>query len=114
MLCPKSRWIDHVVSMPLVSAPAIDSSLHCPMCDYDLRGQIEPRCPECGYRFDWDELRDPTRRVHQYLFELHPERNVWSFVRTLLGGLRPRHGAKVWLLVTLEAWLRTVFKGIRP
>jgi len=26
-----------------------------------------------------------------------------------LGGLRPRHGAKIWLLVTLEAWLRTVF-----
>ena len=23
-----------------------------------------------------------------------------------LGGLRPRHGAKIWLLVTLEAWLR--------
>src|SRR5262249_34848574 len=27
-----------------------------------------------------------------------------------LGGLRPRHGAKIWLLVTLEAWLRTVFQ----
>lgn len=26
-----------------------------------------------------------------------------------LGGLRPRHGAKIWLFVTLEAWLRTVF-----
>ena len=26
-----------------------------------------------------------------------------------LGGLRPRHGAKIWLLVTLEAWLRRVF-----
>jgi asparagine synthase (glutamine-hydrolysing) len=25
-----------------------------------------------------------------------------------LGGLRPRHGAKTWLLVTLEAWLRGV------
>ncbi len=25
-----------------------------------------------------------------------------------LGGLRPRHGAKTWLLVTLEAWLRAV------
>ena len=25
-----------------------------------------------------------------------------------LGGLRPRHGAKIWLLVTLEAWLRRV------
>jgi asparagine synthase (glutamine-hydrolysing) len=28
-----------------------------------------------------------------------------------LGGLRPRHGAKIWLLVTLEAWLRTVLGG---
>jgi asparagine synthase (glutamine-hydrolysing) len=28
-----------------------------------------------------------------------------------LGGLRPRHGAKTWLLVTLEAWLRTVLRG---
>jgi asparagine synthase (glutamine-hydrolysing) len=26
-----------------------------------------------------------------------------------LGGLRPRRGAKIWLLVTLEAWLCTVF-----
>lgn len=25
-----------------------------------------------------------------------------------LGGLRPRHGAKIWLLITLEAWLRRV------
>jgi asparagine synthase (glutamine-hydrolysing) len=28
-----------------------------------------------------------------------------------LGGLRPRHGAKIWLLLTLEAWLRTVCLG---
>lgn len=28
-----------------------------------------------------------------------------------LPGLRPRHGAKTWLLVTLEAWLRRVFSG---
>jgi asparagine synthase (glutamine-hydrolysing) len=25
-----------------------------------------------------------------------------------LGGLRPRHGVKIWLLVTLEAWLRSM------
>jgi asparagine synthetase B (glutamine-hydrolysing) len=31
-----------------------------------------------------------------------------------LGGLRPRRGAKIWLLVTLEAWLRTVFAGDEP
>jgi asparagine synthase (glutamine-hydrolysing) len=28
-----------------------------------------------------------------------------------LGGVRPRIGAKIWLLVTLEAWLRTVYSA---
>ena len=28
-----------------------------------------------------------------------------------LGGLRPRHGTKIWLLITLEAWLRGVFSA---
>jgi asparagine synthase (glutamine-hydrolysing) len=31
-----------------------------------------------------------------------------------LGGVRPRIGAKIWLLVTLEAWLRTVFAAPLP
>lgn len=26
--------------------------MYCRECHYDLRGQIEPRCPECGCRFD--------------------------------------------------------------
>ena len=30
-----------------------------------------------------------------------------------LGGVRPRIGQKIWLLVTLEAWLRTVYRGVR-
>jgi len=62
----------------------------CPLCDYDLRGLTEPRCPECGYRFEWADLTDPDRKRHPYLFEHHPRRNVRSFVRTMLGGLRPR------------------------
>ena len=36
-----------------------------------------------------------------------------KYLERLLGGrlvgLRPRRGAKIWLLVTLDAWLRTVF-----
>ena len=31
-----------------------------------------------------------------------------------LGGVRPRIGAKIWLLVTLEAWLRTVYRAPIP
>jgi asparagine synthase (glutamine-hydrolysing) len=30
-----------------------------------------------------------------------------------LGGLHPRHGIKIWLLLTLESWLRTVLDGRR-
>ena len=69
--------------------PAADD-LRCPLCRYDLRGQCDPRCPECGYRFTWNELTDPTLRLHPYLFEHHPERNTSSFVQTVLGGLLPR------------------------
>lgn len=29
----------------------------CPQCKYDLRSVSEPRCPECGFRFDWRALR---------------------------------------------------------
>ena len=33
-------------------------NLPCPACDYDLRGQTDPRCPECGRTFaSIDELR---------------------------------------------------------
>ena len=66
---------------------AVVESICCPLCEYNLRGLSEPRCPECGYRFDWDALLDPTKRLHPYLFEHHPERNVRSFVRTFLGGV---------------------------
>lgn len=63
----------------------------CPICEYDLRGLVEPRCPECGFKFEWRELLDPALRAHPYLFEHHPRHNLWSFWRTLLGGFRP-HG----------------------
>ncbi|RIK66669.1 MAG: hypothetical protein DCC65_09005 [Planctomycetota bacterium] len=67
----------------------VSEEILCPLCEYNLRGLAEPRCPECGYRFEWPNLLDPSRRLHPYLFEHHPDRPVWSFVRTLAGGLRP-------------------------
>lgn len=68
---------------------SITEEIHCPLCEYNLRGLAEPRCPECGYRFEWPNLLDASHRLHPYLFEHHPERPWWSFVRTLGGGLRP-------------------------
>jgi hypothetical protein len=74
------------------SAPdwgTISEKIRCPMCEYDLRGLVEARCPECGFGFRWEEILDRTRRRHPYLFEHHAERNFKSFVATLLGGLFP-------------------------
>ncbi len=67
-----------------------DIGILCPTCEYDLRGAAEPRCPECGTRFTWFNPPNPATFVHPYLFEHHPERNVWSFFKTLVGGLRAR------------------------
>jgi rubredoxin len=69
--------------------PNIKDDILCPLCDYNLRGLDKPRCPECGYSFEWNDLLDPTRRRHPYSFEHHPHRNFWSFRKTLVGGLRP-------------------------
>jgi hypothetical protein len=62
----------------------------CPLCEYNLRGLNTPRCPECGYHFEWKEVLDPRRREHPYLFEHHPEDGWWSFRRTALGALKPK------------------------
>ncbi len=62
----------------------------CPLCGYNVWGLDSPRCPECGYRFAWEEVLDPRRRKHPYLFEHHPERNVVSWLQTFRGALRPK------------------------
>jgi hypothetical protein len=63
--------------------------LRCPACDYNLRGLAEPRCPECGHRFQWETLLDASTRLHPYLFEHHPEQDFRAFWRTAWGGLLP-------------------------
>jgi len=77
---------------PPVARPlaAIDEDIHCPLCNYNLRGLTQPRCPECGFTFEWPDLLDPARRKHPYLFEHHPDRNIWSFTKTLVGSQSPR------------------------
>lgn len=67
----------------------IDQSVVCPLCAYDLRHLKDARCPECGYSFVWDEMLDYSRRLHPYLYEHHPERELGSFVLTQVGSLRP-------------------------
>jgi hypothetical protein len=74
--------------MMSTEAPIEEPELLCPLCEYSLRGLSEPRCPECGHRSTWEELRERQAR-HPYLFERYPHRNVWSFFRTFVGTLLP-------------------------
>jgi hypothetical protein len=67
----------------------IDRDILCPLCDYNLRGLADPRCPECGHQFDWPTVLDPKLQTHPYLFEVHPERNVRSFLQTLVRNFHP-------------------------
>ncbi|MEO6436900.1 MAG: hypothetical protein ABIP55_14225 [Tepidisphaeraceae bacterium] len=68
----------------------VSRSILCPLCDYNLRGLTSPRCPECGYTFQWPELLDPNLGLHPYLYEHHPRRPIRAFVRTWLNHWQPR------------------------
>ena len=77
--------------------PPPDAALVCPLCDYNLRGLTEPRCPECGFAFSWAELLDERRDRHRWLFEHGRRRNVRTFVSTYFRDALPR---RFWRAVT--------------
>ena len=85
----------HAAATSFASGPAPDwgsssvPDVPCPLCEYNLRGLVEPRCPECGYRFEWNELLDAARRPPGWLFENASKPLIRSFVRTRAAGWVP-------------------------
>ncbi len=75
--------------MEEIPVSVADEELACPLCDYSLRGLIDPRCPECGYAFEWEKLRTAIREKHQYLYEHADGFAIKRFLRTWLHGWRP-------------------------
>ncbi|HPF38325.1 MAG TPA: hypothetical protein P5081_15895 [Phycisphaerae bacterium] len=63
--------------------------IDCPLCGYNLRGLSEARCPECGGAFSWNDLLDPRRRTHDYLYEYHEGYHAASILRTMTSGILP-------------------------
>lgn len=68
--------------------PPDEPALHCPICDYNLHGLPEPRCPECGFAFQWDELLVEAGTV-PYFFETSRAHHGRAFVRTLVRSVLP-------------------------
>lgn len=86
---------------------AASADLRCPLCDYDVHGLPEPRCPECGHVFEWEELTDPARQRVRWLFEHQGTMasylktqwrlaNPWRFWRTMRPAYTQRVGRLVW------------------
>jgi hypothetical protein len=82
------------IAEPIDPAPdwsaASTPALCCPLCEYNLRGLDQPRCPECGFAFSWSELIRGLLELHPYLFEHQPKRNLWSFWQTYWRDSFPR------------------------
>jgi len=46
-----------------------DTGMRCPRCEYNLTGLTDPRCPECGTTFDWDDIRRAAACPPRIAFE---------------------------------------------
>ena len=49
-----------VRSLPLPPGWRLERDAPCPACRYNLRGLHDPRCPECGKSFQWQEILEAT------------------------------------------------------
>lgn len=60
---------DQPIPQTELVTPPSDAGLRCPQCDYNLTGLSEPRCPECGEAFDWEQVRRAAANPPRIYFE---------------------------------------------
>lgn len=72
--------------------PIPDWQVHCPHCNYDLRGLPNHRCPECGGAFEMAELVKPWTRLRPPRFT-GTERPLPDFGLKCAGCAAPLAGA---------------------
>lgn len=69
----------------------IQDDLVCPLCEYNLRGLSEARCPECGHQVEWGDLLDRSKTEHPWLFEHRRRRKIQGLIRTFFASQLPRY-----------------------
>ncbi|MHC4441847.1 MAG: transposase family protein [Planctomycetota bacterium] len=82
----------------------IDFEVICSRCGYNLRLLPEPRCPECGLRFDWRSVLDAWSRRSDFLFEHNwRARPIGSWLKTLWRSSRP---FRFWRGVSIHDYIK--------
>jgi len=116
---------DQPIPQPDLVTPPTDAGLRCPQCDYNLTGLSEPRCPECGEAFDWEQVRRAAANPPRIYFErVRGWRKVpgffvtwatvlfapWIFARQIVQRSSAAHAA-VFLVVCFASTLLAFFFG---
>ena len=91
------------MAQPDASSPQDSTTAHesqCPLCGYDLRGQMQQwrhscpldgHCVECGYDFEWADLLSPKHQPPAWHVEFArgPTRLCTSILASFWASLRP-------------------------
>ena len=96
-----------------LAPPAADAGLRCPRCDYNLTGLPQPRCPECGVTFDWNDPRLSTHAAPQIAFErARGWRKIPGFLETWATVLFAPWVFARQAVVRISAWHALVFGAV--
>lgn len=84
-------------------AADLSTERRCPRCTYDLRGQLDPRCPECGLTFPPAQWQAGILREHRPtrldgVDPWQPHQVLWAGLCDLLHALAAPH----WVLRRID------------
>ncbi len=104
----KASWIrifmeEEIIQFETPNWSELDIELSCPRCSYNLKMLTLPRCPECGFQFQWDELIRAKKEFYKRppIFEYHwRDHPIRSFALTIWMCLQPW---RLWRWLPLSA-----------
>lgn len=74
--------MDESATSSLIGPPQ-DEDIPCPLCGYNMRGLTEARCPECGAKYEWLELREARDKAPIFEYRGRAGSLIGTAIKTL-------------------------------